>query len=116
MIAKIGLTAAFLLMIAPPMESASNRTALDSASRDSAIVVAQNGQASGGTAENGNDGSNGNPSSDSASDNQNSNVQQNDAGNDLPMAPQVLNGPDNDPDSAPQFDQAPQPQPVNPYQ
>jgi hypothetical protein len=131
MIPKISLTAAFLLMVAPPMASASNR---DAASRAPlacqayesplGIVVAQDAQPNLGTgtdSDNDNNDSD-NDSNDNADENQNDNNnqmdQQNANGNEQPAAvpPQVFNVPDNDSNDAPQANQAPQPEPVNPYQ
>ena len=124
MFAKIGLTAAFLLMIAPPIACASNRGAASSASMTHhanqparGMVLAQDAQPNLGTSENDND----NDSSDSADDNQdngdNDADQQNAAGNGQSIPPTVLGGPDSDSGDAPQ---APQvntyPQAMNPYQ
>ncbi len=130
MIPKISLTAAFLLMVAPPMASASNRDSSNRApltcqAHESplGIVVAQDAQPNLGTGTDSDSGNNDsdNDSNDSADDNQNDNNnqmdQQNANGNEQPAAvpPQVFNTPDNDSNDAPQ-NQAPQPEPVNPYQ
>ncbi len=128
MIPKISLTAAFLLMMAPPMACASNSAAMNPApiARQShelplGMVVAQDAagiyernQSNEAAPENGNDSDSDSNSKDNADDNQNDD--DNAAGNDQPVPPQVLNGNEGDPDNAPQVDQAPQPQPMNPYQ
>ena len=119
MIPKISLAAAFFLMAAPPMACASNRNAANPApiprqahEAPLGMVVAQDNQSNVGTSDNDNDSD----SSDSADDNQNADGnqmdQQNAAGDDQPTAPQVLDGPENDPDATP----APNAfsQPVNP--
>ncbi len=120
MIPKISLTAAFLLMVAPSLACASNRDATNPApiirqAHESplSMVVAQENQPNVGTSDNDND--NANNSNDSADDNQND--QQNAAGNDQPIPPQVLNGSDHDPNDTPAETQMNvYPQPVNPYQ
>jgi hypothetical protein len=123
MFAKISLTAAFLLMIAPPIACASNRNAAsmtrpaNQQPRD--MVVAQDAQPNLGTSDN--DNNNDDDSSDSADDNQDSGDndadQQNAAGEGQSIPPTVLGGPDNDSGDAPQ---APPmntyPQPMNPNQ
>ncbi len=127
MIPKISVAAAFLLMVAPPMACASNLGAATPAPMTRAahrspqgIIIAQDSQSSAGTTDNDSDNDNDSDSNDSADDNQNGDSsqmnQQNSAGDDQPVPPTVLNGNENDPDDAPQFNQAPQPQPVNPYQ
>jgi hypothetical protein len=132
MIPKISLTAAFLLMIAPPIACASSPSATNPApiarqAHESPLgmVAAQNAagifernQSKEDESENG-DESDSN-SKDNADADQNADPSQVDLqnadGNDQPIPPQVLNGNESAPDSTPQFDQAPQPQPVNPYQ
>lgn len=132
MIAKISLTAAFFLIAAPPpMACASNRAATNPApithqAHESApgMVVAQDDQSNVGTSDNDNDNDNGNDSdsNDSADDNQNADGgqtdQQNAAGDDQPnvqpIAPQILNGPENDPDDRPPPNAFSQP--INPNQ
>jgi hypothetical protein len=123
MFAKISLTAAFLLMIAPPIACASSRNA-ESMTRHAnqparAMVLAQDAQPNLGTSENDND--NDNDSNDSADDNQGSGDndadQQNAAGEGQSIPPTVLGGPDNDSGDAPQAPQVnPYSQPMNPYQ
>jgi len=120
MIAKISLAAAFFLMVAPPMACASNRDATNpalitrNAHRSSlGMVVAQDNQPNAGISDN----DNGNDSNDSADDNQNADgnqTDQNAAVNQQVIPPQVLNGPENDPDDAP--DPNGFAQPVNPSQ
>lgn len=123
MIPKISLTAAFLLMVAPPMACASNRAATNPApiTRQAheaplGMDVAQDDQSNAGTSDNNND--NDSNSNDSADDNQNADAnqtdQQNAAGIDQPIVPQILNGPENDPDSIPPPNAFLQP--VNPNQ
>jgi hypothetical protein len=125
MIAKIGLIAAFLLTTAPPIASASNRAATNPALvlRQShelppGMVVAQ--QPTDGAAENGNDNDNDSNSNDNTDDNQNADSNQTEQQypptNDQPMPSLAPNGTETDPNSTPQADQAPQPQPMNPYQ
>lgn len=124
MIPKISLTAAFLLLVAPPMASASNRAPLTCQAHESplGIVVAQDAQSNLGTDSDSDNNDSDNDSNDNDSDNQNGNSnqmdQQNSTGNDQPAAvpPQVFNTPDNDSNDASQVNQAPQPEPVNPYQ
>ena len=125
MFAKISLTAAFVLMAAPPIACASDRDAarlapitLQANQRPLGMVLAQDSPPALGTSENEND--NDNDSNDSADDKQDSDdnqtdQQQNAGGNDQPIPPTVLGGPDNDQGDAPQ---APQMNvyPVNPYQ
>ncbi len=128
MFAKISLTAAFLLLVAPPIACASNRNATNPASSRAAsqagIVVAQDAQPNIGTSENSND--NDSDASDNVNDsdsndnddNQNADGsqmnEQNAAGGD--DQPAQANGGDNDQnDSVPQFNQNPQ-QPENPNQ
>ncbi len=126
MFAKISLTAAFLLIIAPPIACASNRNAASYASTTRpadqparAMVVAQDAQPNLGTSDN--DSNNDNDSSDSADDNQdngdNDADQQNATGEGQTIPPTVLGGPDNDSGDAPQPPQMnTYPQPMNPYQ
>jgi hypothetical protein len=126
MFAKISLTAAFLLMMAPPIACASNRAAARSASvtrpanqPPREMVLAQDAQPNLGTSDN--DNNNDNDSSDSADDNQdngdNDADQQNAAGNGQSIPPTVLGAPDNDSGDAPQPPQMnTYPQPMNPYQ
>jgi hypothetical protein len=125
MFAKISLTAAFLLMIAPPIACASNR---DTASMTRhanqparSMILAQDAQPNLGTSENDNDNDNDNDSNDSADDKQDSGDndadQQNAAGEGQSIPPTVLGGPDNDSGDAPQPPQAnTYSQPMNPYQ
>jgi hypothetical protein len=131
MIAKISITAAFLLMVAPPIAArASSRVdsnpapmTLQAHQSPLNMVLAQDGQPSVGTTDNDDDDSkdNDNDSSDSADDNQNADSSQTDenaAGENQPMIPPtVLGQPDGE---QPEPRQAPQmnsyPQPVNPYQ
>jgi len=111
MIPKISLAAAFLLMVAPPMACASNRAATNPApitrqahESPPGMVVAQDDQSNVGNSDNDNDNDNESASSDSADDNQDADgdqMDQNAAGNDQPIPPQILNGPENDPDSIP---------------
>jgi hypothetical protein len=129
MLAKISLTAAFLLMLAPPIACASNREAprLLPMTRQAnqsrvATVVAQDSQPNLGTSDNEND--NDNDSNDSADDKQdnddNQADQQNAAGTNQQVPPTVFGEPDNgqQPESEqPEPGQAPQNvYPVNPYQ
>jgi hypothetical protein len=131
MIPKISLTAAFLLMVAPPMACASNRAAtnppiaLQARELPLGMVVAQAAagaygaiQPNEGASNNGNESDS--DSNENADENQNADPnqadQQNAAGTEQAIPPQVLNGTETDPNSAPQVDQAPQPQPMNPYQ
>jgi hypothetical protein len=128
MFAKISLTAAFLLLVAPPIACASNRNATNPASSSPAsqagIVVAQDAQPNIGTSENSNDSdsdaSDNDNDSDSNDNDDNQNAdgsqmnEQNAAGGD--DQPAQANGGDNDQnDSVPQFKQNPQ-QPENPNQ
>jgi hypothetical protein len=128
MFAKISLTAAFLLLVAPPIACASNRNATNPASSRAAsqagIVVAQDAQPNIGTSENSNDNDSDASDNDNDSDsndnddNQNADgshiIYQNAAGGD--DQPAQANGGDNDQnDSVPQFNQNPQ-QPENPNQ
>ncbi|MGA9724208.1 MAG: hypothetical protein WBQ86_17235 [Candidatus Binatus sp.] len=124
MIPKISLTAAFLLMVAPPMASASTRDAANRAplacqAHESplGIIVAQDAQPNLGTDSDSDNNDSDNDSNDNDNDNNNQMDQQNATGNDQPAAvpPQVFNAPDNDSNDA-QQNQAPQPEPVNPYQ
>jgi hypothetical protein len=126
MFAKISLTAAFLLMIAPPIACASNRDAASFASMTShanqparGVVLAQDAQPNLGTSDNGSD--NDNDSNDSADDNQDSGDNdadhQNAAGEGQSIPPTVLGGPDNDSGDAPQPPQMnTYSQPMNPNQ
>jgi len=121
MFAKISLTAAFLLMIAPPIACASNRPSMARTTNQlpHCMVLAQDAQPNLGTSDN--DNNNDNDSSDSADDNQdngdNDADQQNAAGNGQSIPPTVLGGPDNDSGDAPQPPQMnTYPQPMNPYQ
>lgn len=114
MFAKISLTAAFLLMVAPPIACASNRpsTARTTNQLPRDMIVAQDdqpnlSQPNLGTSDNDND--NDNDSTDSADDKQddgdNDTDQENAAGNDQPIPPTVLGGPGNDSGDAPQVPQ-----------
>ena len=128
MIPKISFAAAFLLMVAPPMACASTRGLANSAPMTSqayrqpvATVVAQDDQSAAGTSDsdNSSDSDNDSDSNDSADDNQNgdgSQTDQNAAGDDQPVPPTVLNNNANDPDDAPQFNQVPPQQQMNPNQ
>jgi hypothetical protein len=118
MFAKISLTAAFLLMVAPPIACASNRpsTARTTNPLPHSMVLAQDAQPNLGTSENDND--NDNDSTDSDDDKQdngdNDADQQNAAGEGQSIPPTILGAPDNGSGDAPQ---APAyPQPINPYQ
>ncbi len=119
MIPKISLTAAFFLMVAPPMACASNRAAATPApvtcrayQSPASMLVAQDSQSD-------SDNDNDNDSNDSSDDNQNGGGnqmdQQNAAGDEQTLPPTVLNGPDNDADNPPQYN-PPAPQQYNPYQ
>ena len=124
MFAKISLTAAFLLMAAPPIACASNRTAASRAPMQLPLgmVLAQDSEPALGTADNDND--NDNDSNDSADDKQDSDDnqtdQQNAAGDDQPIPPTVLGAPASvQPEGEqPEPRQAPgmNSYPVNPYQ
>jgi hypothetical protein len=119
MFAKISLTAAFLLMVAPPIACASNRDAASFASmtrpanqQPRRVVLAQDGQPNFsqpnlGTSDNDND--NDNDSTDSDDDKQdngdNDADQQNAAGEGPSIPPTVLGAPDNDSGDAPQVPQ-----------
>jgi hypothetical protein len=128
MFAKISLTAAFFLMVAPPIAGASNRDAASSASMTRhanqlarAMVVAQDAQPNLGTADNDNDNDHDNDSNDSADDKQDSGDndadQQNAAGEGQSFPPTVFGGPDSDSGDAPQPPQMnTYSQPMNPYQ
>ena len=97
MIPKISLTAAFLLMVAPPMASASTRDAANRAplacqayELPLGIVVAQDAQPNLGTGADSDSDNSDNDSNDNADDNQNDNNnqmdQQNANGNEQPAA------------------------------
>ena len=133
MIAKISLTAAFFLMMAPPIACASIRAVANPSlmtrqaqGSPPRVIVAQEDQPNVGTSDNDSDDDNAsdsdNDSSGSDDDNQNANSSQanpNTPGDAQPVPPTVLGGPDNDPgeaQQAPQMNSDPQPQPVNPYQ
>jgi hypothetical protein len=126
MIPKISLTAAFLLLIAPPMACASNFNATNPApitvhanALRPAIVIAQDDQSSVGTSTNDNDNSDSNDndsdSNDDSDNNQNDGNQadQNNNGEEQAIPPQVLNG-DNNSNEAPQMNNFPQSEPMNP--
>lgn len=128
MIAKISMTAAFLLMVAPPIgarassrvDSNTVRMTWQAHKSPLNMVLAQDGQPSMGTTENDDDDSkdNDNDSNDNADDNQNADSDQTDQNaDDTPaIPPTVLGQPDNE---QPEPRQAPMnayPQPVNPYQ
>jgi len=130
MFAKISLTAAFLLLVAPPIACASNRNATNPASSSPAsqagVVVAQDAQPNIGTSENSNDSdsdaSDNDNDSDSNDNDDNQNAdgsqmnEQNAAGGDDQQAQPQANGGDNDQnESVPQFNQNPT-QPENPNQ
>ena len=129
MLAKISLTAAFLLMVAPPIACASNRDAASLAPMTRkanqspvGMVLAQDSQQNLGTSDSGSD--NDNDSNDSADDNQNSDDnqadQQNAADNRQQIPPTVFGGPEDgqQPEGEqPEPRQAPQNfYPVNPNQ
>ena len=107
MFAKISLTAAFLLMVAPPIACASNRSA-PSMTRQAnqlprGMALAQDGQPNFGQPNLGtsdDDNNTDNDSTDSADDNQdngdNDADQQNAAGEGQSIPPTVLGAPDND--------------------
>ena len=118
MIAKISVTAAFFLMVAPPMASASNRDTANPApisrqAHESApgMVVAQNDQSNASDA--GSDNGNDSDSNDSADSDQNADgnqmEQQNAGGDDQPNPPPIVDAPDNAGDAQ----QAPRP--MNPF-
>ena len=125
MFAKISLTAAFLLLMAPPIACASNRNAANPASSNSAwqagIVVAQDNPAIGTNDNDSNSDSDASDSDNNADSNDNDDNQnadgtqmneQNAAGGDDQQA--QPNAGDNDQnDSVPQFNQQ---QPENPNQ
>jgi hypothetical protein len=126
MFAKISLTAAFLLLMAPPIACASNRDATNPASSSPAsqagIVVAQDNPAIG-TNDNDNNGDNdandsdNNGDSNDNDDNQNADGtqmnEQNAAGGDADQQAQPNAGDNDQNDSVPQFNQQ---QPENPNQ
>jgi hypothetical protein len=122
MFAKISLTAAFLLMVAPPIACASSRNAGSRAPMQLPLrmVLAQDSEPALGTSDNDNDSD----SNDSADDNQNADSnqtdQQNAAGDDQPIPPTVLGAPaSGQPEGEqPEPRQAPgiNSYPVNPYQ
>jgi hypothetical protein len=128
MLAKISLTAAFFLMVAPPIACASNRDAANLApiARQAnqlpfGMLLAQDSQPALGTSDNDND--NENDSNDTADDKQDSDEsqtdQQNAAGNDQQIPPTVLGAPEGQPDGEqPEPRQAPgmNVYPVNPNQ
>ncbi len=126
MIAKISLTAAFLLMVAPPIavsrrfEFRAEGLAGDPVA--DGIVLAQDNEPAVGTTDNDNDNSNDNDndSNDSADDNQNadsSQTDQNAAGEEPPaIPPTVLGQPDGEQPEPRQAPMSAYPQPVNPYQ
>ncbi len=121
MIPKIGFAAAFVLLVAPPMACASTRGLANPAPMTRQafrppLVVAQEGTSD---SDNSSDSDNDSDSNDSSDDNQNgdgSQMDQNAAGDDQPVPPTVLNNNENDPDDAPQLNQAPQQQQMNPNQ
>jgi hypothetical protein len=125
MIPKISLTAAFFLLVAPPLACASNHGLTHTRQTRQAparMVVAQDTQPSVGT-DAGTDSDSNSDSSDSSDDNQNAQGsdgnqgdQQNAAGNDQALPPTELNGSDNDPNDTPGGGVTPYSQPVNPYQ
>ncbi len=131
MIAKISMTAAFLLMVAPPIAArASSRVDSNPALMtgrahqlplNMVLAQDQNGQPSMGTTDSDNDNSNDNDndSNDSADDNQNADSDQTDQNaDDSPtIPPTVLGQPEGEqaePRQAPPMNAYPQP--VNPYQ
>jgi hypothetical protein len=127
MIGKISLTAAFLLIAAPPMACASTRDAASRApmtrpAQDSprCTVVAQQDPSNVGATDNDNDNDNSsdndNDSNDNGNDNQNADGSQmdqpqNDGGDEQVIPPTVLGAPDTDAGDGSQA-----PQQVNPYQ
>jgi hypothetical protein len=126
MFAKISLTAAFLLLMAPPIACASNRNATNPASSSPAsqagIVVAQDNPAIG-TNDNDNnsdsDASDNDNNGDSNDNDDNQNAdgtqmnEQNAAGGDADQQAQPNAGDNDQNDSVPQFNQQ---QPENPNQ
>jgi hypothetical protein len=139
MFANISLTAAFLLMVAPPMACASNRGLANPApvsrraiERRAGIVVAQEGDSNAATSDDDKDKDNDNDNADD-NDNDNDNADQNQAdngqndnnqmnqnaagGNNQPIPPTVLGQPDAGENDSGNTLQAPQfGQPMNPYQ
>ncbi|HZC46981.1 MAG TPA: hypothetical protein VE243_10935 [Candidatus Acidoferrum sp.] len=127
MFAKISLTAAFLLMMTPPIACASNHDATNPASialpadesPTAGIVVAQDangiyeGNQSNQENENENENGNDNETNENADENQNADGtetdQENTAGNQQSIPPQVLGGTEND------AGDGQQPQSINPY-
>jgi hypothetical protein len=127
MIPKISLTAAFLLMVAPPMACASNRDAANpppitrqAHQSPLGMVVAQDNQSNAGTSDNDSDNGNDSDSNDSADDNQNADGnqmdQQNATGDDQPIPPQIPNAPDDPSDDQQAPPMNAYPQAGNPYQ
>ena len=128
MIAKISMTAAFLLMVAPPIAArASSRVdsnpapmTLQAHQSPLDMVLAQDAQPSMGTTDNDDDDSkdNDNDSNDSADDNQNADSDQTDQNaDDTPaIPPTVLGQPDGEQSEPRQAPMSAYPQPVNPYQ
>ena len=126
MFARISLTAAFLLMVTPPIACASNRpsTARTTNQLPRGMVLAQDdqrnlGQPNLGTSDN--DNNNDNDSTDSDDDKQdngdNDADQQNATGEGQSIPPTVLGAPDNVPGDAPQAPQMnAEPRPIYPYQ
>ena len=121
MIAKISLTAAFLLMVAPAMACGSTRdavnpapTALHAHESPVGIVVAQS-QMGTGTADNDNDNDNDANSNDNADNDQNGDnnqFEQQNATGTGEANPQVIDPPpENESDGTPQTNKAPEQQP-----
>ena len=121
MLAKISLTAAFFLMVAPPLACASfsdaarlapttrpaNQSPID-------VVLAQDNHQNLGTSDNDNDNDSNDSADDDKQDSDNDQAdQQNADGNDQQVPPTVLGGPDNDRNDPPQ---APNVYPVDPSQ
>lgn len=142
MFAKISLTAAFLLMVAPPMACASNRALTNSTlmsrraiERPAGIVVAQASDSNAATSDDEKDNDNDN-ADDNDNDNDNENADQNQADNgqnadnqinqvdpnqggadSQPIPPTVLGQPDASENDSGNTLQAPAfGQPINPYQ
>jgi hypothetical protein len=128
MLAKISLTAAFLLMVAPPMACASSRQLTGHApvshraiERPVGIVVAQDNDANAAASNEDKDNDN-----DNSDDNDNDNDNQNDSsqmdqngavGENQPIPPTVLGQPDGAENDSGNSMQTPQfGQPMNPYQ
>ena len=124
MFAKISLTAAFFLMVAPSMAFTSSRAVAGSSPithrAPLGMVLAQDAQPAMGTSNNDNDSDNDSDSDDTAADNQNAEsaqTDQNAVGDNQPIPPTVLGQPEGE-QLEPRQDpmNSYQQQPVNPYQ